>query len=93
MTSFVPAALDFLARRKQAYTKTFGIPGTEGHVAVVDLAKFCRAFDHDGGVVSPDKAMLMAGRREAFWRIYNHLNLSPNELAVVYKAAIIATGE
>jgi hypothetical protein len=85
-------ALEVFRQKKQAHTKTFGIPGTEGHVALTDLAKFCSAFGPEL-FEDRDMGLVMTGRRQAFWRVYAHLNLEPHELAVIYKSTVLATGD
>lgn len=84
-------ALDFLRNRKKAYVSTFA-PGTPAFIALTDLAKFCRAFGNEVVPGDHDKTLILAGRREAFFRIYQHLNLEPNELAVLYRA-VVTEGE
>lgn len=90
--NFPPWALEFFRQKKQAHTKTFGIPGTEGNIALVDLAKFSNAFGPEL-FEDRDMTLVMIGRRQAFWRIYAHLNCEPHELAVIYKATVLATGD
>ena len=80
------AALDLVRQRKKAYVAHF-LPGTAAHDAFVDLAKFCRAFGNEVVPGDHDKTLLLAGRREAFYRIYDHLNLEPEQLAALYRAA------
>jgi hypothetical protein len=90
--SFAKAALDLIGNRRQAYVATFA---AEREFVMTDLAKFCRAFGED-----PDKPnetyearLVEMGRREVFWRIWRHLNLTEVELAAVYRAAQLETGE
>lgn len=70
-----------LMTRRYAYQKTFRTPF--GEAVLVDLARFCRAnestFDPD-----PRVHALAEGRREAWLRIQEHLNLSPDELWKLY---------
>lgn len=86
--SFLPRAIDFLRRRKKAYVAIFQ-PGTALHDALVDLARFSRAFGNEVVIGDHDSTLILAGRREMFWRIYSHIHLEPDELAVLYKAAIL----
>lgn len=77
--------IDFLRQRKHAYMQAFA-PGAPGHDALVDLAKFCRAF---GGDVLPgnhDLTMVLAGRREAYFRIIDHLHFQPQQLLELYSS-------
>jgi hypothetical protein len=80
--------VDRLRDRKKAYQSTF-LPGTALHDCLADFAKFCGAFDSQDITPDRDLAMLMAGRRQAFFRIYEHLTLEPDELAVLYRAVKI----
>lgn len=91
--TFVREAIEFLSTRKQAYVGTFA-KGMAGHLAFVDLAKWSNAFDTpDRLPTDRDAQLVMQGRREAFWRLYNHVNLNELELAAVYKAAVVPAGE
>lgn len=90
--SFLPKTLDFLRQRKQAYKMTF-VPGSAAQIAFADLAKFCRAFSGDIAPNDHDQTLVMSGRRDAFWRIWQHLNLEPDELAALYRAVEIKEGE
>lgn len=81
---FVQAALDILRERKKVYQAAF-TQGTPQHDAFVDLARYCHAFDD--GIATPDQALIAVGLRRAYFRIWNHLNLEPEQLAVIYKAA------
>ncbi len=73
-----PRAIELLVERKKAYQSLH-------EVGMADLAKFCRAnetcFDPD-----PRIHAVLEGRREVYLRIKNHRDLSPEELAVLYKA-------
>jgi hypothetical protein len=74
--------LSFLQGRKRAYQLAFGSPA--GEAVLLDLAKFCRAhetcFDPD-----PRIHAVLEGRREVWLRIQQHMNLSVNQLAALYK--------
>lgn len=89
---FDQRALDLLRLRKRAYVSTFA-PGTPANVAYTDLAKFCRAFSGEAVPGNKDMTLIYVGRREAFFRIFQHLNLEPEELAVLYRAAVVKDGE
>lgn len=79
--------LDKLRLRKANYQRTFG-PGAPLFGAMADLANFCRPFGNDVVIGDHDRTLVLAGRREVFWRIYAHLNLQPDELAELYKANV-----
>lgn len=75
-----------LQRRKTAYQLAFGSPA--GKSVLNDLAVFCRAEQSEWGADARHHARY-AGRREVWLRIMQHTNLSPEELAVVYRAAVL----
>jgi hypothetical protein len=81
----VQSLIDRLRLRKRNYTSLFS-PGAPGHDALADLARFCRAYGDDVVIGDHDRTLVLAGRREAFWRIVDHLNLQPEELVHVYRA-------
>lgn len=80
-----------LATRKQAYETIFGpfwrADAGAGLIVREDLGRFCRAFQ---SCWHPDARMnaVLEGRREVWLRIEQHFNLSPDELAVVYRAVV-----
>ena len=74
-----------LRQRKRNYAAVFA-HGAPGYGAMVDLAQFCRAYGGDAVIGDHDRTLVLAGRREAFWRIVDHLNLQPEELVHVYRA-------
>ena len=81
-------AIDYLRLRKKAYCLAFGSPGTPAHEMLVDLARYCRAFEAPFDA-DPQRAAYLAGRRDAFFRIYQHIKLEPEELAELYRATTI----
>jgi hypothetical protein len=85
---FLPAAIQKLAIRKRAYQAVFPA-GPARDIVLKDLATFCRAFGGEVECGDHDRTLLMAGRKEAFWRIFAHLHLSEHELAALYGAAVI----
>lgn len=103
MTQSKHIAVDKLRLRKRHYHDAFAAafkrpPGMPVHPAVLDLAKFCRAFAGDvalrrDGSVDMEMTMVLKGRREAFMRIFEHLNLEPDELTVLYRAVVIPAQE
>ena len=73
--------LDFLRLRKRAYQFDFG--NAKNSEALKDLAKFC----HIGKApYHPDqrKNDILIGRQEVFYRIVQHLRLTPDELYDIY---------
>jgi hypothetical protein len=80
------ATLDFLRHRKRSYQLAMMSPA--GQDVLRDLAKFCRAdrscFDAD-----PRLHAVAEGRREVWLRIQQHLNLSSEELFVLYGGGTI----
>ena len=73
-------AIDKLRLRKRAYD---GIP----QEARIDLARFCRAnetcFHAD-----PRIHAVLEGRREVWLRMMQHWNLTPDQLAEIYRAVV-----
>jgi hypothetical protein len=68
---------DFLSARRTNYVRTFSNP--PGQEVLIDLAKFCRAFE---STFHPDPRVhaVMEGRREVWLRIQQHLQLTDAEL-------------
>lgn len=77
--------VDKLRLRKRQYQQTFA-PGAPAHDALVDLGKFCRFASAEVMIGDHDRTLLLAGRREAYCRILDHLHFEPQELAELYKA-------
>lgn len=80
--------LQFLGLRKKSYQSIFGPAGAAGSDAIMDLAKFCRAFDTCIVRGDRDQTLVLEGRREVWLRIQQHLHLQPDELAALYKAVV-----
>lgn len=78
-----------LGLRQQAYQSVFG-EGGPGHSVLVDLAEFCCAFKADADGIDKDKLLTMHGRRQVYFRILDHLKLSPMEIEAVYHDALLA---
>lgn len=73
--------LDFLKRRKIDYQLTFSSPA--GERVLEDLARFCRATEtcfH----ADPRLHAVAEGRREVFLRIAGHMNLTTDQLYLLY---------
>lgn len=80
--------LAYLGMRKKSYQSIFGPAGAAGSAAMKDLAKFCYAAK-SCAVPNRDLAQVLSGRREVWLRICEHLNLQPEELAVLYGAVTV----
>lgn len=79
--NLIEQAKDFLSRRRNAYCRTF--LNVHGDEVLKDLAKFCRANE---STFHPDaRAHAVAeGRREVWLRIQKHLQLSDEQLWMLY---------
>ena len=89
MNQFYQIALQKLGFRQQAYRSTFA-EGSPAHLVLVDLAKFSRAFQADITGISNDVLREMHGRRQMFFRMTDHLKLTPQELELVYRNALVS---
>lgn len=87
-TNLYMMALQKLGFRQRAYQATFG-EGSPGHLTLVDLAVYAAAFVPDTEGLSAGQLREMHGRRQVFFRIYNHLKLAPTELEAVYRSALL----
>lgn len=72
----------FLDGRRSAYVRTFINP--EGDKVLSDLAKFCRFGETTFHPGSDRVSALLEGRREVFLRILQHLNLSQEQLMLLF---------
>lgn len=52
--------------------------------ALTALAKFCHAFGNEVVEGNHDRTLRMAGRREAFFFVWEYLKLEPDELIALY---------
>lgn len=64
-----------------SYRSCFTAPGSE--LALRDLAEFCRASETTFVDTDRDKTLIYEGRRQAFLRIQNFLNLTVEELTAL----------
>lgn len=64
-----------------AYRSCFTAPGSD--LALRDLAEFCRASVSCVVPGDRDQTLINEGRREAFLRIQNFLNLTPEQLVAI----------
>ncbi len=85
LKNVIERARSMLMRRKTAYKGTF--ESEYGKIVLQDLAIFCRGttttFDKDDRVHA-----LLEGRREVLMRIAQHMNLSFEDLWVMYDGRI-----
>lgn len=86
-------ASEHLGRRKANYQLTFSTPA--GKLALKDLARFCRASETTFHPTQCARThAMLEGRRQVYLRITEHLNFTPEELMVLYRAAVLdTTGE
>jgi hypothetical protein len=77
---------EFLLHRTRAYRRIFLEHGDDTQMVLSDLAKFCRAHE---STFHPDPhvAARLDGRREAFLRISQHLNLTNEQLWQLFAKA------
>jgi hypothetical protein len=75
-------ALDFMKWRKQSYQVNLQM--ADGRLWLDDLARFCRANETCVVPGDRDRSLVLEGRREVWLRIQNHLNLTPEQLMVLY---------
>ena len=74
-----------LGDRQIVYRRTFtGVPGSPVHLVLKDLARFCRAHESTFHPTNEKVADNLAGRREVWLRIQEHLNLTPDQLWELY---------
>ena len=78
-----PKAAAILQDRQTAYRQTFDKESAAGKAVLEDLARFCRS---ERSTFHPDPRIhaVLEGRREVWLRIGHHLNLSIEELGMVY---------
>lgn len=78
--------------RKANYQFCFGSPA--GKEVAKDLARFCRASETTMHPTQDARVhAMLEGRRQVWLRIHQHMNYSPEELAAVYRAAVLDTGD
>lgn len=86
-------AVEMLGFRQQAYKSAFGVVGSPQYLALLDLADYCGAWRGDFDRIGHDMLMQMVGRRQAFFRMFNHLKLNQQEIETVYKGALLRAAE
>lgn len=82
-------AILYWRNRKASYQVVFNAPGAGARV-LLDLADFCHAFKTTEAPGDDGLAKIREGRRQVFLRIQHHLNLSPEQLSVLYRDVINA---
>lgn len=84
-----PNLLQKLSARQKGYRAMFGEAGILNREELIDLARFCRAFESAAMPGDDHLTWAYIGRREVWLRIQEHLNLEPDELAALYRAVIV----
>ena len=74
---------DFVTGRKRAYCRVFDMESRDVQMVVGDLARFCRANESTHHP-DPYVAARLDGRREAWLRIQQNLNLDAEALLRPY---------
>ncbi len=82
--------IDFLRRRSVDYRVAAQHPAVQR--VLIDLAQFCCA---DKTTIHPDARVsdVLAGRREVWLRIQQHLHLTPAQLLSIYAGKEITVAE
>lgn len=75
---------NFFTRKAVAYTRVFDKQSPFTQDVLMDLAKFCRAYE---STFNPDPRVhaMLEGRREVWLRIQENLNLSVDEIYLLHK--------
>lgn len=81
MSEWIDKLRTALGDRRHAYRMTFRGPLAE--VVLKDMARFCRAH-RTTYMIDRDASLVAQGRREAWLRIAEHLNLSEDRLWELY---------
>jgi len=89
MNEFYQRALELMGRSQRAYQRAFGIAGSPEHLAIVDLAHYCCAFEPDPMDLNDAGLREMHGRRQAFFRLWMNLKLSQQEMETVCKGTLM----
>lgn len=74
---------EFLHQRRNSYKRLFHFENRDAQVVLTDLAKFCRAHE---STFNPDERThaLLEGRKEVWLRLQQHLNMTEEELWLLY---------
>lgn len=73
----------YLWKRRGAYRAVFDLSAPNTELVLRDLAKFCRAHQSTAHV-DPHMAARFDGRREVWLRLQSHLNLTDDQLWILY---------
>lgn len=77
-----------LGTRKRNYQLCFGSPA--GKMVMTDLARFCRMGETTFHPIQDARThAMLEGRRQVALRIQQHMDFSPEELAVLLRAAAL----
>lgn len=91
ITERLARIIDYIRPRKRAYQLAFGSPA--GQDVLRDLAVFCRANDSAAVPGDDARTYILVGRREVFLRIQQHLNLSSEQLALLFSGQTLKPEE
>ena len=92
-SGFFNRAIEKLGFRQRAYQQAFGQPGSPAYLAMVDYAEFCGAFRADAPGLTNEQLREANGRRQAFFYLWEHLNLNQAEIETVFKGALLRAAE
>jgi hypothetical protein len=81
--NLIERAREFLHQRRNSYKRLFHYENRDAQVVLEDLAKFCRAHE---STFNPDERThaLLEGRKEVWLRLQQHLNMTEEELWLLY---------
>lgn len=89
----IRGAIDWLRIRKTNYQLTFELRQPANQAVLIDLARYCRANETCVVKGDPDATRVLEGRREAWLRIQQHLQLTPEQLFALYSGNTAALTE
>lgn len=87
----IQATVAALLERKRSYLQAFASPASQ--LALIDLASFCKANVSCFVPGDRDLTLILEGRREVWLRIQQHLNLTPEQMFMLFAGNPIKTGE
>lgn len=85
-------AREFLLHRAGAYRRAFSLESRDAQWVLADLAKFCRAHATTFHADARLQAQL-EGRREVWLRLQHHLQLTDDQLWLLYGGRNPAKGD
>lgn len=85
--------IEKLGFRQKAYQQAFGIEGSPPYLAIIDLAEYCGAFRADASNLTDAQLREMHGRRQAFFRIWQHLKFNQLQMEIICKGALLRAAE